>query len=102
MVLDLSLENDEFVTEEVPDKGGCSRHKFGNVDPELIGDPEWRSDIGGDEGDNTAIDRYTNKADGQELRELEWLFFGLRLILERPVFVEEVTIDDRNGKGDAV
>lgn len=101
MKVSLLLEDKELVADEVPDEGDAGREEFGDVCPEYGGYTEYRSDEGGDTRDDTAIDAGSEETDADELREFR--FFSIAgNILECPVFVHEVAVDDCDEEGDGI
>jgi len=101
VVSSLLLEYEEFVSDEVPDERDSGSEEFGDIGPEHRRDAECRSHKGSDAGDDRAIDAGSREADGDELGEFR--FFAVAGdILECPVFVHEIAVDDGDEERDGI
>ncbi len=98
----LFFEDEEFVTDEVPDEREARGEELSDDDPVGIGDAEHRLGEGRDDIDDTTVDADANEADDEELREFERLLLGSSFVLERPELVHEVAIHDGDREGNSI
>ena len=98
----LLVEHEELVADEVPDEREAGRHQFGDIGPQDGAQAEQRRDIGRDAGQDESVDDDADDADCEELGELDRFLLCLGLVLERPVLVHKVAVDDSDGERDAV
>lgn len=97
----LSLEHEEFVSDEVPDKRRAGSEKLSDVCPELRREIENRRENGREHRDDARVQSGTDERNGDELCEFLILLI-LCYILKSPVLVHEVTVHDRNRKRDEI
>jgi len=96
------FENEEFVADEVPNERESGSQQFGDLGPEDGAQTEERRNVGSDACKYQSVDNDADDADGQELREFDGFLLRFRLVLECPVFVHEIAVDDSYRKRNAV